>query len=92
MMIAIACGLGIVTGALIGLVFPHVVRVYRIKQYCYGKGFENGRLTYGALIRRAEEALECRHTLGGLCCRNCVVKARVILSHCQTPVPPRGNG
>lgn len=73
----------IFVGVLIGFVLPAFIQMYKLYQLNYGKGYENGRQTYGALIRKADSELECKHTVGGSACRACVMKCRAILRRCQ---------
>lgn len=86
---ALVCFGCLIVGALMGFVLPSFIHLYRISQYAYGKGYENGRTTYGALIRHAQAALNCPHVLAGPekneapVCRNCATQARAILRRCQ---------
>lgn len=68
-------------GILIGFVLPSFIQMYRISQMAYGKGFEHGKYTVGALVRRARRALECPHGrpragAPGVVCISCANEAR----------------
>lgn len=91
-LVNLATGVGLVVlGVCLGFVLPSFVRIYRLTQLCYGKGYENGRSTYGALVRRALGKLDdCDHMretpLGNAVCAKCAAQAKTILQHCQGPI------